>query len=151
MNSVSVQEYIIVTRGTGKYYIDSKRAEKIVLLVNSQNKPAIVEIDGQYIAVNDIIGIITPRQFEDYQRQKSGEWKCQHGNWQEKNMSHCRCMWGKQPKATDVHEELSKEQKDRGALIKKLVENGMKMSEMKDLKVKTNNELAEIILNLEKR
>lgn len=131
MNSISKQMYAIVTRGTGRYYIDSSRVHNIVQLINSQNKPAIIKVDKEYVAVNDIVGIVTPSQLETADRQRKGEWKCDHGIWHEKSESQCKCNWGKTPRKSQIVDEpLTDEQKENSEILAKLRKAGYKSSQL---------------------
>lgn len=77
-----------------------------------RDRNSILNIKGSYINGVDITGVFCPTTLEEHKRRKRGEWRCQHGEWHNKN-DECRC-WGKhRPNDVPEHEEVTPEQRER--------------------------------------
>lgn len=76
-----MNEYCLVTGRTGRYYLSRERRDKIVSLMNSNNPPKMIEIDGNFISVMDISGIVNNDQILEVDNLKSGGYKCKYGHW----------------------------------------------------------------------
>ena len=122
---ISLNNDVVVTRGTGRYYISKERANNLIMLINSEDCPRMLDIDDNYIASVDIVGIVSASQVEDMEKRRRGLWQCQHGNWQAKEDTNCKCGWGmpneKQKKQQKEEENRTPEEKERGQLIIKLM------------------------------
>ena len=53
-----MNDYCLVTNRTGRYYISEDKRDKIVALMNSNNAPKMIELDGNFISIMDISGIV---------------------------------------------------------------------------------------------
>lgn len=80
-----MSEYCLVTGRTGRYYLSQERRDKIVSIINSNNPPKMIEIDGNYIAVMDISGIVEDKQIVEVDGLRSGGYKCKYGHWHKRN------------------------------------------------------------------
>lgn len=137
--------FVVVTRGTGRYYVSEQRAKNLIDLINDINAPKMVELDGAFIAISDIAGIASAHQIEMMDRQRRGDWRCKFGNWHAKT-EQCKCNWGKQPKSTEFKEpEMTPEQRERAELITQLREKGYIGSKMLKFKGKSNSELRTLL------
>lgn len=87
--------YCLVTHRTGRYYVNQKRRDALVAIVNSEAPPLMVEIDGNHVATIDIAGIVTADQLYELDRVKRGDWQCRFGYWHERNQS---CAHNHMPK-----------------------------------------------------
>lgn len=77
--------FCVVTHRTGRYYVNEQRARNIQTLINDPNAPRLIEIDGNYVAVIDIAGVVSASQLQDMDRMKRGDWQCKYGYWHERN------------------------------------------------------------------
>ena len=149
MNQLSLQTYIVVCRQMGTYHIDKQRASSLQALLDGPNRPKSIEIDGAFISTSDIVGIVTAEKYDEIQRERKGQWKCQYGVWHLRD-EQCRCGWGKSSKQNkpipqDKEKEISPEQAEKNRIILRLIRSKKyTFSDMKQLKTKTIAELQKL-------
>lgn len=87
---VKIQRCLIMRNGL-EIWIDEEKAEIIGNdLVKGQLK-GILKIEGRYLNTVDIIGIFTAEDVSDLTCRKNGQWKCENGQWHDKNKK-CDCV-----------------------------------------------------------
>lgn len=121
--ALTLENYVIVTRGTGRYYMTKQRADNIFMLLNSADRPHMIDIDDNYVATSDIVGIVSATQIDDMEKRKRGLWQCGKGNWHNRDEV-CKCGWG-MPSETDKKPEPTPEQTERSQLLIQLIKKKM--------------------------
>lgn len=129
---MTVQQRVIVTR-LGNFWVTIERADKIREI--KQNDPqGMVDIDGSFVAMNQVYGILTPEQYDNYNHEKQGHYKCRFGTWHSQRGDDCQCArdprLNPQPKKPDPP-EISDEQRAKNLakmdeIRKKFKEKGIK-------------------------
>jgi hypothetical protein len=149
MNELTRENYVIVTRNLGKFYVSKERADKLIELLNSDSCPKILKINDSYPAASDIIGIDSAARIDEVEKEKTGQWKCAQNNWHDK-FDKCKCNWGMDTKKREIviDEKSTPEQKERAQMVGQLREKGWTLKKLVTLKGKTNAEVAEILSKL---
>lgn len=150
MNNLSLQTYVVVCRQMGTYHIDKQRASNLQSLLDSSNRPKSIQIDGAYISTSDIVGIVTAERYDETQRERKGQWKCQYAVWHLRD-EQCRCAWGKGSKQRNPLPEkddrkISPEQAEKNRIILSLIrKKKASFIDMKHLKSKTIDQLRQML------
>lgn len=142
---ITQDNMVVVTRGTGRYYVSKKGAAALAVDLNSDECPRMVTVNGHLIASADIVGIVTPIQIDEMEKRKRGMWQCGKASWHGRDEV-CKCGWGEQPRKTDLKDpEMTPEQKERSELILQFREKGWTLKQCAGLRGKTNEQLKEML------
>lgn len=145
---LSLENSVVVTRGTGRYYISKQRADNLLNLINSDSCPRMIDINDNYVAASDIVGIVSAVQIENLEKTKRGLWQCGKGAWHNRDEV-CKCGWGmNKPSELETEEERTPAQIERAEIIAAMREKGMHLREMIKLKGKTNEELKQMLSDM---
>lgn len=134
------KNWVVITRGTGRHYVSEDGKNYILKLKNAQNHPEMIEVNDSYLALSDIIGIVTASKLEEIDKQKNGEWRCERGNWHKRGEI-CKCGWGNYTPTQIEDEQRTEVEKERATIIGDLVERGFRIRDLPTLKGLTNEEL----------
>lgn len=81
-SEITDKTHVLVTR-LGDYWVKYERGVKIMAIKND-NPQATIEMDGSFIAANNIDGLLTAEQYNELQIKRRGGWQCKYGYWHEK-------------------------------------------------------------------
>ncbi len=87
MNEISKKQKCIVMRVGAELWVDEDKLSVLEGLMETQK---FIKIDGNLIAVSDILGIYKPEEMEDVTKRKNGMTKCRYGNWHDRG-EQCAC------------------------------------------------------------
>lgn len=80
MNEITDKTQVVTTRSTGNYYVTVEQAEKVIAAMS--DKSAVIRIEGNAIATNDITGVVQGERIRELERRKQGETYCKkHSQW----------------------------------------------------------------------
>jgi hypothetical protein len=95
-SELSDKTHVLVTR-LGDFWVKLERGNAIMGI--KQNDPqATIEMDGSFIAANNIDGLLTAVQYNELQIKRRGGWQCKYGYWHEKFNQCAHHMLGAQRK-----------------------------------------------------
>lgn len=86
---ITKQQHCVLIRGGTELWINTDRVPELEKALQDSAK-RFLKINGQLINTFEIIGVFTAESIVERHRLQTGEWKCQNGNWHEKNHK-CRC------------------------------------------------------------
>lgn len=82
MNEITDKTMVVVSR-LGDFWVTEQRAKAITEILAVEPN-ATIDIDGNYLAVRTIDGIVNPKQYGEVQAKRRGAWQCKHNYWHEK-------------------------------------------------------------------
>lgn len=139
--ALTLENTVIITRGTGRYYVTKERGENIVKILNSPERPTMLKIDDNFVATNDIVGVVTAAQVEDMEKRRRGLWQCGKGNWHNRDEV-CKCGWGMTDSKKLPEPERTPEQEERSKLLIQLIKRKVFPKNVGEL---TNDQLKEML------
>lgn len=89
-NEIANQMKCIVMRNGIEIWTDARKAEQFEQDWVHGLKGA-VTFEKRTLNTADILGVFLPDDMEDLIRRKNKQWKCQHGNWHDRNEK-CECI-----------------------------------------------------------
>lgn len=81
-SELSDKTHVLVTR-LGDFWVKLERGNAI-MNIKQQDPQATIEMDGSFIAANNIDGLLTAAQYNELQIKRRGGWQCKYGHWHEK-------------------------------------------------------------------
>lgn len=151
MSEITQNNYVIVTRNFGVFYVSEAQANSLNSLFDlpDSQRPYRIEVEKTKIVMSDVVGITTAAKYDEIQRKKRGEWQCSSKNWHDK-FEKCQCGWGMDTKKREskLEETLTPEQRKRTEVVKKLREKGMTMKDFFKHRKKSTAELEELLSTL---
>lgn len=82
MNEITDKTKVLLYRG-GKYYLNDTQATTIQEAIKQGG--SYIEIEGDLIMINSVIGVISTSKYIEQEKIKRGEWQCKYGEWHERN------------------------------------------------------------------
>lgn len=82
MNEITDKTQVVTTRSTGNYYVTVEQAEKVIAAMS--DKSAVIRLDGNAIATNDITGVVSGERIRELDRKKQGDFECSYGHWHQR-------------------------------------------------------------------
>lgn len=89
-NEITNPQLCVLMRSGIQVWVDADKANELIADLNSGKIKGFIVIGGEMINTVDISGIYTPEKINEYNKSKSGQWKCEHGNWLPRN-KRCQC------------------------------------------------------------
>lgn len=129
---LSLENTVVVTRGTGRYYVSSDRGKNIVNILNSEDRPFMMKIGENFVQTNDIIGVVTAAQVDDMEKRRRGLWQCGKANWHNRDEV-CKCGWGMSDMKKEPEVPQTPEQEERKELLIQLIKKKKFPKNLKDL------------------
>lgn len=108
MNEIDKPKRAIIMRNGIATWIDEDRAAKLEEMLASATKHLFVKIDGMTISSNEIEGIYTMEEFQNWTKVKQGMWQCEYRTWHNKGKRECECK-------ADFYKRQAQAKKDRDA------------------------------------
>lgn len=139
--ALSLENTVVVTRGTGRYYVSDDRGKNIVNVLNAQDRPFMLKIGENFVQTNDIIGVVTAAQVDDMEKRRRGLWQCGKGNWHNRDEV-CKCGWGMSDSKKEPEPEKTPEQEERSQLLIQLIKKKRFPKNVGEL---TNDQLKEML------
>lgn len=106
MSSITDKVMVLVTR-IGNVWVTKERGQN-AMNIKEQDPNAIIEIDEGYYSANQIVGLLTAQQFDNYQKERRGLWNCPYQKWHGRN-DDCTCARDQYkppaPRARDMTDE----------------------------------------------
>lgn len=89
-NELATKQRCVLMRSGVQLWIEEEKAIALSVDIQQGAVKGFVLIDGETINTNDIVGIHTPQVIYELNKSKSGQWKCEHGNWIPRGRK-CQC------------------------------------------------------------
>ena len=107
MNEITLPQMCVCIRNGMELWIEKQRATALLGLLTNPNCPQFIEYEGIVFNKSDLVGIFTPEMLEIQKHQKKGDWKCDKGNWHDRNDTNCTCQtYTQQPKFQSWNEYI---------------------------------------------
>jgi len=84
MNELSKNLMCIKMHSGVEIWVEKDKAQKLIDLLGT-TKTKFVEIGNEMINSSSVEGIFTPQTMENLTRRKNGQWKCDYGEWHQRN------------------------------------------------------------------
>jgi len=89
MNDLAKEQMCVRLKSGAEIWVDAGKVDILrQFLENTKN--GFVQIGNEFINIQDISGIFTPKAMEEYRNIWRGLWKCKHDTWHERNEK-CEC------------------------------------------------------------
>ena len=88
MNELTKNLRCVVAREGIEIWLEAEKVESLLAEIEKGRK--FVQIGDEILNTFEIQGVFTPKQMEEKNRRKNGEWKCESDNWHNKG-ENCEC------------------------------------------------------------
>lgn len=102
---------VVVTR-LGDFWVNPDRAMNVAA-AKQQDPQGTIEMDGSFIGCQQIDGILTAFQYDDYNRKRNGQWQCKYKTWHAK-FEQCACARN-QHETFKARPELTDEEREKAS------------------------------------
>ena len=97
-------------------WVDQDRAERLRNNLHILTSSKFISFEDKTLNSADITGVFSPKDMEDFNHIKKGDWKCKYNNWHEKNEI-CKCGM----KATFVPPKVKKASRESVEKVRNII------------------------------
>lgn len=74
---------MVVVSRVGDYWVTDEQAQRIAAVLES-GKKGMIKLDGNFIAINSIDGVVNASAYEVLNNKRRGAWQCKYQHWHDR-------------------------------------------------------------------